>query len=81
MRGIAIPLASAILAICYPEEFVIIDSLLWKFIYQEDKTSFTVKDYLHFLSFFSVLSKFTKYSLQDTEHLLWLYQQNQEKKD
>jgi len=51
--------------------------LLWELIYEEEKSSFTISDYLKFLSFFSSLSKHTKCSLQDTEHLLWLYQQNQ----
>jgi hypothetical protein len=73
MRGVAIPLASAILAICFPDDFVIIDSLLWEHIYEEKKSSFTVSDYLTFLSFFSSLSQHTKCSLQDTEHLLWLH--------
>ncbi len=76
LRGVAIPLASAILAICYPDDFVVIDNLLWKLIYEEEKSSFTVNDYLKFLSFFSSLSQHTQRSLQDTEHLLWLYQQN-----
>lgn len=76
MRGVAIPLASAILAICFPDDFVVIDSLLWELIYEEEKSSFTVTDYLKFLSFFTSLSKRTKCSLQDTEHLLWLYQQS-----
>jgi hypothetical protein len=76
MRGVAIPLASAILAICFPNDFVVIDSLLWELIYEEEKSSFTVTDYLKFLSFFTSLSQHTKRSLQDTEHLLWLYQQS-----
>ena len=76
LRGVAIPLASAILAICYPDNFVVIDNLLWKLIYEEEKSSFTVNDYLKFLSFFSSLSQHTQRSLQDTEHLLWLYQQS-----
>ena len=76
LRGVAIPLASAILAICFPDEFIVIDSLLWELIYEEEKSSFAVSDYLKFLSFFSLLSKHTKCSLQDTEHLLWLYQKS-----
>lgn len=76
MRGVAVPLASAILAICIPDEFVVIDSLLWEFIYKEEKSTFSVNDYLKFLSFFSSLSKHTNCSMQDTEHLLWLYQQS-----
>lgn len=76
MKGVAIPLASSVLALCFPEDYVIIDSVLWREIYGEEKTSFTVSDYLRFVSFFKTLSKYTKLSLQETEHLLWLSQQN-----
>ena len=68
MRGVAIPLASAILAICFPDEFVVIDSLLWELIYEEEKSSFTVSDYLKFLSFFSSLSKHAKCSPRCSSH-------------
>jgi len=76
MRGVAIPLASAILAICFPDEFVVIDSVLWELIFEDEKSSFTIGDYLKFLSFFYSLVDHTKCSLQDTEHLLWLYQKS-----
>lgn len=76
MKGVAIPLASSVLALCFPEDYVIIDSVLWKAVYGEEKSNFTVGDYLGFLEFFKTLSTYTKLSLQETEHLLWLHQQN-----
>lgn len=73
MRGIALPIASSILAICHPMEFVVIDSVLWEGIFDEEKSSFTINDYLKFLNFFEELSIHTEKTLQETEHLLWLY--------
>lgn len=75
LRGVAIPLASAVLSICLPEKFVVIDSVLWEEIYGVEKSAFSVNDYMKFLQFFEDLSVFTKKDLQTTEHMLWLYLQ------
>jgi hypothetical protein len=75
MRGVAMPLASAVLSMCFPKEFVVIDSLLWRSIFGRDKNSFSMGDYFRFLDFFSVLSEMCGLSLHDTEHLLWIYEQ------
>ncbi len=72
LKGIAIPLASAILAVCYPDKFVVIDSVLWWEIYGVEKSSFSINDYLNFLLFFEELASYTKLDLQTTEHLLWI---------
>lgn len=76
LRGIALPLASAILAICFPTNYVVIDSILWKSIFDEEKSSFTINDYIKFIDFIKKLSIQTKLPLQDTEYMLWLYIQN-----
>lgn len=76
IRGIALPLASAVLAICFPTNYVVIDSVLWENIFGEEKSSFTINDYLKFLGFIKELSQHTKLPIQDTEHLLWLYIQS-----
>jgi hypothetical protein len=76
IRGIALPLASAILAICFPTKYVVIDSVLWESIFGEEKSSFTINDYLKFIGFIKALALHTEMPLQDTEHLLWLYTQN-----
>ena len=76
IKGIALPLASAILAICFPTNYVVIDSVLWESIFGEEKSSFTINDYLKFIGFIKTLALHTQMPIQDTEHLLWLYTQN-----
>ena len=76
IRGIALPLASAVLAICFPASYVVIDSVLWESIFGEEKSSFTINDYLKFIGFIKELSLHTNLPIQDTEHLLWLYIQS-----
>lgn len=49
MRSVAIPLATAVLAITDPNKYAVIDSVLWEYIYKKYKNSFTVND-LHYVS-------------------------------
>jgi len=51
IAGVEIPVASAILTLCYPEKYAIIDRRNWKRLIDsdEDKTSYTVSQYLFYL--------------------------------
>lgn len=72
LRGIATPLASAVLAILEPQKFAVIDSVLWEFIMGEEKQSFSTSDYQNFLIRIKELSALTGLSMQETEHALWI---------
>lgn len=72
LRGIATPLASAILAIALPTEYAVIDGVLWEYIFGKEKSSFSVKDYLLFLDVIKKLSDAAKLNMQDAEYGLWL---------
>lgn len=73
LRGVAIPLASAVLAICYPKSYAVIDSLLWQLLYKEEKSSFTVSDYQKFIEALRKFSQLTNMDVQTTEFGLWLF--------
>jgi len=73
LRGIATPLASAVLALVEPEKFGVIDSVLWKFFTGKDKQAFSASDYKDFLTRMQELSKLTGLSIQEAEHALWIY--------
>lgn len=72
LRGVATPLASAVLAICLPNQYAVIDSVLWKYMYGKEKNSFTTKDYLIFMEDIKKLACLAKMNIQDTEFGLWL---------
>jgi hypothetical protein len=72
LRGIAVPLASAVLAICYPHQYAVIDSVLWEYLYGTEKNSFTAKDYLTFIKDMRKLADLANMNIQDAEFGLWL---------
>lgn len=51
LTGVEIPVASAILTLCYPELYSVIDFRNWRQIYNTDKkkTNYTVKEYIDYL--------------------------------
>lgn len=71
LKGVGTPLASAIMAITEPNKYCIIDSVLWEFIFHEDKNSFTTNDYLKFHKIILELSKKLDKDVQKTEFTLW----------
>lgn len=73
LRGIATPLASAVLAIVEPERFAVIDSVLWYFITGEEKQAFSTSDYQNFLEIIRGLCSRTGLCMQETEHALWIH--------
>ena len=57
LKGIGTPLATAVMAITEPQKYCIVDSVLWAYIFNEEKSSFTINDYLKFHKIILNLSK------------------------
>ena len=73
LKGIAIPLASAVLAITDPKQFAVLDSVLWQGLYKVEKNAFTTNDYLRFLTDMRKLAHKVGLEVQETEFRLWKY--------
>jgi len=73
VRGVATPIASAVLALTDPEKFAVIDSVLWEAVFGEEKQAFSSRDYLKFLDFIRTLSGRVHMNMQATEHALWIH--------
>lgn len=76
LKGVGTPLASAIMAITEPLKYCIVDSVLWEFIFNEEKSSFTPNDYLKFHKVILELSKKLDSDVQKTEFTLWKLSMN-----
>src|SRR3989344_3728775 len=57
LPAVGIPVASAILAITYPEKYCVIDFRIWRQIFNEKRTTFTIKNYLDLLNEVLTISK------------------------
>lgn len=73
LHGVEIPVASAILAIVYPEKYAVIDRLNWCALYDEDRTSFTINQYKKYLSDVKSLAEKLKWRPQEVDLAIWLY--------
>ena len=71
LKGVGVPLATSVMAITEPQKYCIVDSVLWEFIFNEEKSSFTVNDYLRFHKIICELSEKLAYDVQKTEFTLW----------
>jgi hypothetical protein len=49
IQGVGMGIASAVLALTFPEQYGVIDDRVWKVIYAEDKESFSLSDYHKYL--------------------------------
>jgi hypothetical protein len=49
LRGVEVPVASAILALCFPEQYAVIDFRGWRQVFGAEKRYFTLNDYKQYL--------------------------------
>lgn len=73
LHGVEIPVASAILALVYPEEYAVIDRLNWCVLYDENRTSFTVNQYKQYLSDIKSLAEKLNWYPQEVDLAIWAY--------
>lgn len=71
LKGVEIPVASAILTICFPNEFAVIDFRVWRQIFRQKKNSFTAKDYLKYINIIRSLAKKYKLTTQQIDLAIW----------
>ena len=71
LNGIGIPVASAILTLCFPEKYAVIDTINWSAIYNEKRTMFSIKHYLKYLKYLSQIAKNKKLSIQQVDFYIW----------
>lgn len=73
LRGVEIPVASAILTLVYPDKFAVIDFRVWKQLFKVKKSSYTTKDYLKYYQKAKYLSEKYNLSLQQIDMAIWQY--------
>lgn len=75
--GIGLPIASAILAVCYPETFTVLDERAWESLQQiaveglPRRFPASVRGYLQYCDTCRSLAEQTGFSLRDLDRALW----------
>ncbi|GAB3710163.1 hypothetical protein GCM10027592_46910 [Spirosoma flavus] len=73
LSGIEIPVASAILTLCFPEQYSVIDFRNWRQLYGEtvQKTVYTPKEYVAYLKLIRSLAEKFDVTPQDIDIAIW----------
>jgi len=71
LPGVGIGLASAILALTFPNDHGVLDFRVWKIIFGTDKKSFTAQDYVQYLHELRPFAKETGWSVQRADFMVW----------
>lgn len=80
LRGVEVPVASAILALCFPEQYAVIDFRGWRQIFGVKKQVFTLSDYKQYLKEIRRLSSELGFLPQQVDSAIWEYdRENSEK--
>jgi hypothetical protein len=75
LRGVAVAVASAILALVFPEEYAVIDFRAWRQVFGEDRWDFTIGDYKKYVQELRPLADELGWSVQEADYAIWAYDQ------
>ena len=73
LRGVAVPVASAVLALVFPEEYAVIDFRGWRQIFGEGETVFSIPKYKRYLHEIRRLAGELGWPVQEVDHAIWEY--------
>jgi len=73
LRGVAVPVASAVLALVFPEEYAVIDFRGWWQVFGEGETVFSIPKYKRYLREVRRLADELGWPVQEVDHAIWEY--------
>lgn len=73
LRGVGVPVASAVLALIYPEKFAVIDFRGWRQVFGQNSNGFYINDYKRYLHEIRKFSNQLGWSAQEVDHAIWEY--------
>jgi hypothetical protein len=73
LRGVGIPVASAILALVYPQDYAVIDFRGWRQIFEDKRSMFSINDYKKYLREVRRLARELNWTTQEVDLVIWEY--------
>ncbi|MDZ7413367.1 MAG: hypothetical protein ONB15_07515 [candidate division KSB1 bacterium] len=73
IRGVGVPVASAILALVFPEKYAVIDFRGWRQVFGEERTTFSISDYKRYLREVKRLAAELEWPVQEVDLAIWAY--------
>ncbi|MCZ7542258.1 MAG: hypothetical protein M5R40_01385 [Anaerolineae bacterium] len=74
LRGVGVPVASAVLALVFPEKYAVIDFRGWRQVFGEEKRNgFSIADYKRYLREVRRLADELRWLVQEVDLAIWVY--------
>lgn len=75
LNGVQIPVASAILTLCFPEKYSVIDFRGWRQVFGEVKkySNYTTKEYICYLTIIKQMATYFGLATQQVDMAIWQY--------
>jgi len=73
LRGVGVPVASAVLALVYPEAYAVIDFRGWRQVFGKERTTFSIADYKAYLREIRRLALELRWLAQEVDLAIWEY--------
>jgi thermostable 8-oxoguanine DNA glycosylase len=80
LRGVGVPVASAILTLVYPDKYAVIDFRVWRQVFDEDKKTFLIGDYKRYMQVIRQLANELGWSVQQVDVAIWEYDRSMNKR-
>lgn len=73
LRGVGVPVASAVLALVFPEKYAVIDFRGWRQVFGEEKRVFSISEYKKYLREVRRLAGELGWPVQEVDLAIWEY--------
>ncbi len=73
LRGVGVPVASAVLALVFPQKYAVIDFRGWRQVFGEERTTFSIPDYKKYLREVRRLADELNWPVQEVDLAIWEY--------
>jgi hypothetical protein len=78
LRGVAVPVASAVLALVYPNDYAVIDFRSWRQVFSPAPAKiFSITDYKRYLRALQPLARELGWPIQEVDFAIWEYDRRQ----
>lgn len=77
LRGVSVAVASAVLALVFPDEYAVIDFRVWRQLFDEERRTFTVPDYKTYMKEIRRLAAELEWAAQEVDLAIWEYDRRQ----
>jgi hypothetical protein len=77
LKGVAVPVASAILALVFPDQYAVIDFRNWRQVFDDRRTAFSISDYKRYMMEIRKLSRELSWPVQEVDLAIWEYDRRQ----